>query len=155
MTTRQNDACLALAGGLKRGDIRGHVAGPARPCLECLQQFTPEDVALERDGYLDDPSYIAGMPADHHLRARQNVFAFSVMAGGLELMHLLSIIVTDSGLEFGPQAYHFVPGTLDDVLATCKPTCPYVAMTALGENAPISVTAPHPLAARARGMRRR
>jgi hypothetical protein len=137
-------------GGLKRGDVRAHVVGPGRTCLECLGQFAPEDVALERDGYLDDPDYIAGLATDHHLRARQNVFAFSVLAAGLELMHMLSLMVTGPGLELGPQAYHLVPGSLEDLPTECKPGCPYASMAALAEQAPISVTGAHAAAARSR-----
>ncbi len=140
----------AAGGGVRRGDIRAHAVAPGRPCLECLGQFTPEDAALERDGYLDDPTYIAGLPEGHHLRARQNVFAFSLMAAGLEVMHLLSLLVTPVGLEFPPQAYHFIPGKLDDAPAVCKPGCPYQGMTGLGDDAPISVTRPHLVAERAR-----
>ena len=139
-----------LGGGVRRGDVRAQVVGPGRTCLECLEQFIPEDVALERDGYLDDPTYIAGLAADHHLRARQNVFAFSLMAAGLETMHLLSMFATPPGLELGPQAYHFVPGVLDDIPTTCKARCPYQGMTALGDDAPISVTSVHPAAVQSR-----
>jgi hypothetical protein len=140
----------SVGGGVRRGDVRAHSVGPARACLECLGQFAPEDVALERDGYLDDPTYIASLPAGHHLKARQNVFAFSLMAAALEAMHMLSMLVAPAGLEFPAQAYHFVPGSLDDVSTACKARCPYRAMTGTGDHAPISVTRRHDLAERVR-----
>ena len=136
----------AAGGGVRRGDVRAHAVGPTRACLECLGQFTPEDAALERDGYLDDSTYIARLRDGHHLKARQNVFAFSLVAAALEAMHMLSMLVAPVGLEFPAQAYHFVPGCLDDIAVGCKSGCLYQAMIGSGDHAPISVTRRHELA---------
>lgn len=110
---------------LRNADWRAHVALPGRPCLECLSQFDPADVRMEREGLLDDPRYIAGLPADHLIRRNENVFAFALNAAGQMLLQFLSLTVQPSGISnTGAHLYHFVPGTLDkDGLTNCKSTC--------------------------------
>ena len=110
---------------LRSADWRAHVALPDRPCLECLEQFDPADVVMERQGLLDDPVYIEGLPADHFMRRNENVFAFSMNAAGLMVLQFLSLVVKPAGLSnTGAQLYHFVTGTFDnDSLDDCKPTC--------------------------------
>ena len=110
---------------LRSADWRAHVALPDRPCLECLEQFDPADVVMERQGLLDDPVYIEGLPADHFMRRNENVFTFSMNAAGLMVLQFLSLVVKPAGLSnTGAQLYHFVTGTFDnDSLDDCKPTC--------------------------------
>jgi hypothetical protein len=111
---------------LKRADWKTLTAIPGRICLECSRQFDPADVILERDGLLDDPHYIEGLPADHHLRARENVFAFSANLASLEMLQLLAMVAAPHGISNpGVQTYHFVSGSLDQDLLTCAPTCRY------------------------------
>ena len=110
---------------LRSADWRAHVALPGRPCLECLGQFDPADVGLERQGLLDDPSYIEGLPDDHFIHRNENVFGFAMNAAGLMVLQFLNLVVQPAGIsDTGAHLYHFVTGTLDkDKLERCKPNC--------------------------------
>ena len=123
---------------LRGADWRAHVALPGRPCLECLGQFDPGDVSMERQGLLDDPSYIEGLPADHFIHRNENVFAFAMNAAGLMVLQYLSLIVKPSGISStGAQLYHFVTGTIDeDNLKDCKATCLFKDHIGSGDHFP-------------------
>lgn len=137
--------------GLRRADWRAHVAAPGRRCLECLGQYDPALVATERDGLLDDPKYVAGLPADHPLRRSENVFAFSMADAALEVLQFLAMVVAPAGLaDPGAQLYHFVPGRLDVDGRPCQPGCYFSSLAARGDHAGVSFTGRHLAAERAR-----
>jgi hypothetical protein len=143
-------------GKLRGADWRAHIATPGRRCLECLKQYDPGLVSVERDGYLDDPTYIAGLPIDHPIRANENVFAFSMAAASLEVLQFLMMLVAPLGIASpGAQTYHFVPGNLDaPITGACEPTCIYPSLTGKGDRAGVTVTGKHPIAERRRSERR-
>jgi hypothetical protein len=148
---------VTTAGGnrLTGADWRAHVAAPTRQCLECLGQYDPGLVASEREGLLDDPSYIQGLPDDHPIRANQNVFAFSQAAASLEVLQMLSMVIAPSGVgDAGAQHYHFVTGHLDIDSYACTPHCPFSAdLLATGDSAAIPITGTHLAAQRERDER--
>ena len=132
------------SGGLRHADWRAHTAVPGRPCLECLGQYDPAHVGTERDGYLDDPRYIQGLPEGHALRRGENVFAFSLGCASLQLLQLLAMTVAPSHTDPGAQRYRFASSALTSDLATrCDPGCLHKGFVALGDGAPINVTARH------------
>ena len=141
--------------GLRHCSIRAHVAAPGRRCLECLGQYQSEFVSLERDGWLDDPSYIKGLSDNHALKRRENVFGFSNMAASLEIMQMLSMVIAPSRMgNVGAQVYHFVDGSLDkEKERACNQTCFFSTVIARGDRAGVSCTARHPLAEEARAAR--
>lgn len=126
-------------GGIFRGaEWRGHVAAPGRACLECIGQYDPADVATERSGLLEDASYIAGLPEDHHLRRKENVFIFSVAAASAQLNQFLTMVTAPSGIaDTGAHLFHLTTGTVDRIEHGCKPGCRYSGdLLQLGDNAP-------------------
>jgi molybdopterin-synthase adenylyltransferase len=140
---------------LKRADWKTLTAVPGRICLECSSQFDPADVMLERDGALDDPHYIETLPEDHHLRRRENVFAFSASLASLEVMQMLAMIVAPHGISNpGVQTYHFVSGTLDQEWPQCYPDCIYnTRHLGTGDAAVPGTVAEHEIAELARQQR--
>lgn len=142
-------------GKMRSADWKTHIASPDRRCLECLGQYDPGLVSVERDGYLDDPSYIAGLPTDHPIRRNENVFAFALAVASLEFLQMLMMVVAPGGVaNAGEQAYHFVPGFMENPkFRSCEPNCLYPGFIAKGERTGITVTAPHFVAADARARR--
>ena len=120
-------------------DWKVHIAAPGRRCLACLRQYDPAAVNIERDGLLDDPTYIAGLPANHPLRANENVFAFSMNTASLEVLQLASMVAAPQGIaDLGGQIYHAVTGVLDNDTLDCEPNCPYQhELLARGNSAPV------------------
>ena len=105
---------VTKSGDLRGADWRAHTTFPGRPCLECLKQYDPADVGLERSGLLDDPTYIAQLPKDHFIHRNENVFAFCMNAAGLMQLQFLSLMVQPGGISNpGAQIFHFVTGSLD------------------------------------------
>jgi hypothetical protein len=137
-------------GTLRRADWKIQIASPGRRCLECMEQYSPADVSLEREGYLDDPSYITGLPHEHHLRRNENVFAFSVSAASFEILQMLTMLMAPCGIaNAGEQMYHFVPGLLDPAsFGICSGNCIYPPLIGKGDRVGLKVTGCH-LAAKA------
>lgn len=144
-------------GNLRNAIWRAHVAAPGRQCLACLGQYEPGHVRLERDGRLDDPDYIARLPQDSPLRARQNVFAFALGAGSLAMNQFLSTTVAPGGIgNVGALLYQLKLGTLERTQGSCSRHCPYQAAIARGEEADADFrpTGRHAAAHDARARRR-
>ena len=90
---------------------RAHTATVGHRCLECIGQYDSGMVQVERDGYLDDPTYIERLKEDHPLRTRENVFAFSMASASLQTLQALALVIDPLGRSNpGEQLYHFVGG---------------------------------------------
>ena len=146
----------ARGGRLKGAEWRAHVAAPGRPCMECLGQYDPAHVPVERDGLLDNPAYIMGLSADHPLRRKENVFIFSASAAAAQLNQFLTMVTAPSGIaDTGAHLYHLTTGTVDQRLEGCDPGCPYDGpLRALGDHTPVDITGRHIAAEQARAARR-
>ncbi|WP_295801243.1 ThiF family adenylyltransferase [Mucilaginibacter sp.] len=124
-----------------------HTVGPERSCLCCLGQFTPEDVALEQSGLLEDPTYIKSLPKDHFVNRGENVFVFSLGLAGMEMQQLLSLCLQPRGQYYGPKEFNFNSGTIDsDFDFHCKKNCEYQKMAGLGDSATVGLTGRHSVA---------
>jgi hypothetical protein len=111
-------------------------AGPDHPCLECVGAFSAGDADTERHGMLDDPSYMEGLPHDHHLKRNENVYPFSTNLASLEFLQLVALAAGLRQLDsFGVQRYHFVAGMLEsDDTVLCTPECDMTSLTGRGDS---------------------
>jgi hypothetical protein len=140
--------------GLLRADWRTQTISPDRPRLECLGQYNSGDVATERDGFLDDPNYVAGLPESHFAKHNENVFAFSLSLASQQVQHFLALMLSlPGGLLRKPQLYHFVQDVTEYVDHSCQPNCLLPSFIADGDHAPIAVTGNHQAAIDARTKR--
>src|SRR5580658_3942436 len=134
-------------GKLAAADWRAHTATIGRPCLQCLGQYDPGVVQVERDGMLDDPKYIEGLPADHPLKSRENVFAFSMSCASLQTLQMLALVLSPLGQPNpGSQLYHFVGGDMEEpTYGSCHENCLFPSMIALGDSCGIPATGVRPV----------
>jgi hypothetical protein len=130
---------------LVAADWRAHTVGVGHRCMECIGQYDSGLVQLEREGRLDDPTYIEGLAKDHPLRARENVFAFSMACASLQLLQLLNLALAPLGqANSGEQLYHFVGSHMEPAhLRACKSECLFPSLIALGDHSPFVVTVPN------------
>jgi len=114
-------------------DWHVHTSGPARRCLQCYGSFDPGAAAVDRDGLLDDPSYVKQLDPGHPLVSKDNVYPFSAQVAAMELLQLAALIVGPQH-NLGDQNYHYTTGGLDVTQDRgCEEACPYHAMIAQGE----------------------
>lgn len=134
-------------GGLRNAVWRSAVVTAGRPCLVCTGQYSPAHVQLERDGSLDDPTYIAGLPAGNELRANQNVSALSIAAASALLNQFLSLVVAPGGFgDPGPLRHDLARHCIEPAdVTSCAVDCPYQLSVSDGDRR-IDPSAPHPAA---------
>jgi hypothetical protein len=133
-------------GKLAGADWRAHTATVGRPCLLCLGQYDAGHVQLEREGMLDDPKYIEGLPKDHPLKSRENVFVFSMSCASLQMLQMLAMVVNPLDQPNpGSQLYHFVGGFMEEPkFGACHAECLFPSFTAQGDSCSVPVTGPRP-----------
>lgn len=127
---------------LVAADWSAQTVGVGRRCLQCLGQYDPGLVQTEREGMLDDPTYIEGLSEDHPLKARQNVFAFSMACASLQVLQMLNLIVAPLGISnAGSQRYHFVDSSMEPkVFGECEPNCLMPSLVGQGDDSRFRVT---------------
>ena len=133
-------------GKIAAADWRAHTATIGRPCFQCLGQYDPGHVQMEREGMLDDPKYIEGLPKDHPLKSRENVFAFSMACASLQTLQMLALVLAPLDQPNpGSQRYHFVGGYMDEpTYGACHPECLFPSLIALGDSSGIRATRERP-----------
>jgi len=138
---------------MRGAEWRAHIATVDRCCLECLGQFDPADVSLERSGLLDDPQYILNLaPGASALPSGENVFAFAAAAAAAEVLQFLASFVQPAGVDgIDPQLFHFVNGKVDLDYRACSESCLYSGIwLGRGDSLDITVTGRHHAAERIR-----
>jgi hypothetical protein len=101
---------------------------------------------MEREGILDDPKYIEGLPKDHRLRSRENVFAFSMSCASLQALQMLALVMAQLAQPNpGSQLYHFVGGFMEEpTFGACHVECLFPSLIALGDSCGIPATGLRP-----------
>ena len=93
---------------------RIHLVSPLRPCLSCLEGYDYSKVGLERDGLVDNRTYLENAPdlkKEYH--ARQNVFCFSMSCAAHEVLQFLGYVLDTPGLSpVTPQMYQAGAGLM-------------------------------------------
>jgi len=127
--------------------------GYLRPCLECIGQYKTENATLEKQGYLDDPSYLKDFPEAAKLNAHENVFAFGSHLASMEVLQMLSLFLAPSDIaDLGQQMYHFVLGSLEVSRINCHENCFFPTIIGKGDNSGIEVYGEHKVAERIRNL---
>lgn len=146
-------------GRLRDARMRAHLVAPGRQCLSCIGQYDAGLVQLDRDGSLDSPEYLRGLPPGHRLLRDANVYSFGALAAALEMLQLVVAFVGPSGqTDNGTQTYTTKLGAIhnDDVNGgVCNHGCAYaVEHLARGDVGTPPVAGLHPAADTERDLRR-
>lgn len=130
---------------------RSHVVRPGRPCLACNRQLELALVTPDRQGDLDNPSYIEGAdiaPDD----GGQNVSVLSASVSASLLAQYVSFSVAPGGIgEPGPLQYCLSSHFLDHRDDPIRPHCPVESAEARGDFRP-DFSGPHPAAEQMRRL---
>ena len=121
------------AGRLLHVDWRIHTVGPGRACLYCIDAVRRSDVALDREGKLDDPDYVKGLSAaDRERYGRRNVFAFSLSVAAHQVLQLVGLVTGNARVGgAGRQTYHAYPGAMEVAApGTCDEDCDVASLVA-------------------------
>lgn len=113
---------------LNFADWTVHTISPGKPCLQCLNAFNISDVELEKDGLLEDPEYLSGLPDNHYLKSRENISPFSYNLASLEVLHFMALAanVVDPN-DYGEQKFRFKHGFLSrNFDIKCDSNCDYL-----------------------------
>lgn len=92
-------------------DWQLQTATVGRACLQCMGAYNQADVSTEREGLLESPSYLDGLPFESNFKRNENVFPFSLNLASLEVLQLVEM-VTGIGCdgEYDAQRYAYNQG---------------------------------------------
>ena len=112
---------------------RSHLVAPGHACIRCTGQYTSSEVLQELDGSLDDPSYIANLPAE--LRPRnQNVFPFSLGSASMQVNLMVRYLIADDWWQAASrQEYRFIAARAYASTTECQPHCSFRDRVARGD----------------------
>lgn len=135
-------------GTMRNATWRSHIVRPGRPCMVCTRQLDMGQVALDTQGLLDDPSYIAGV-ADQN-PSGQNVAPLSISVTAALLAQYVSLSVAPGGIgDPGPLQYVLSTHSLDHLDHSSRPGCMYEVAEPQGDRRQ-DLTGVHPAAESAR-----
>ncbi len=121
-------------GRMRSATWRAHILRPGQPCAICNRQLDPALIAVDRDGLLDDPTYIAASGLQFAEPAGQNVAVLSISAVGLLLGAYTSFSVAPGGFgDPGPLQYSLATHSLETLTSATNEDCAYEAETGRGD----------------------
>ncbi|MHA7293544.1 ThiF family adenylyltransferase [Arthrobacter sp. HLT1-21] len=119
-------------GGMRGATIRTHTLTPGRPCMVCSGQIDMSDVALDKQGLLEDPSYIAA--SGQVERGRQNVALLSIGVSAGLLAQVVSLLAKPGGRGVSaPLRYSLAAQSLEHLDMASRPNCPFETPTGRGD----------------------
>ena len=107
--------------------------GPDSRCLRCDGQYTTSAVMMERDGSLDDPTYVVKGDA---APGNENVFPFSANLGSLMVLEMLRGILREPWWPAAPTKLHYsyLSSRMTAHVKACHPGCSISARTGHGDH---------------------
>ena len=140
-------------GEMRNATWRSHVVRPGRPCMSCNRQVDLSLVALDRQGLLDEPSYIVGA-GESRRPVNANVAPLSVSVAASILAQYVSFSVAPAGLgDPGPLQYALSTHSLECRNDVTSPHCATEAAEGGGDHR-TRLTGHHEGAARQRQLSR-
>ena len=137
------------SGEMRNATWRSHVVRPGRPCMSCNRQLDLGEVALERQGLLDDPAYIKGHGGGD-VPFNPNVAPLSVSVAANILAQYVSFGVAPAGLgDPGPLQYLFSSHCLEHRRDTTSRHCAVETDEGAGDHR-VCLTGSHEAAERQR-----
>ena len=126
--TRQNDGILSA-------HWRAHMVTPYHQCLRCNDQYDTSLVRMEREGSLDDPSYVRNLPPESR-DFGQNIFPFALSAASAEIEQFLRYTLNPGWWPSIHQIDHqFTIGESKSRKGVCHDSCEFRSRIALGDTA--------------------
>jgi hypothetical protein len=131
------DGGLTLAvfpdGQMRSGSWRAHTLVPGRPCMLCTRQLNATDIQLDRQGLLDDPSYIEQSGRERTSGA-PNVAAYSASVSAALLAQFVSLTAHPGRRGVSPPLrYLLSTHSLHALTDTTGEYCQYELDTAIGD----------------------
>lgn len=93
---------------------------------------------MERDGSLDDPTYVVRGASVTEVPGNENVFPYSANLGSLMVLEMLRSVLREAWWPPAPTKFHYtyVSGRLTPQVAECRSSCTVAARTAHGDSWP-------------------
>ncbi len=105
-----------------------------KPCLQCLGIYEPAEVDMERMGKLDDPTYLKGLPVNHHFKNNENIFPFSANLASMEIFQFIALTTQLGGVDFGVQRFRYAHGFISSYQhMNCHERCSFVEGAGTGD----------------------
>lgn len=119
-------------GELHKGHIVSQIVTPDSQCLRCSRQYTTDQLSLELEGLLEEPSYIRSLPT-HQRPNTANIFPASMGAAWQQASLFVRVVL---GPNWWPslnhQRFHLSVNSLRSEVNQCDSHCDVHLRSCLG-----------------------